>query len=117
VSRLPLFLAATLLATPAAAAGAIAYSPQTGGYGVAWRGADAAAAGTEAQGSCATFGGGCVVATAFEEGCGALARGAAEGVWGAASAATPAEAEARAQAACAERGEGCRIEASLCADR
>ena len=108
--------AAALAAAPALAAGAIAYSPETGGWGIS-EAASRAAAESEAREGCAAFGGGCVSAVSFEGVCGALARGGSAAIWGAAAAEALVEAEAEARARCARLGGGCSVAVSLCADR
>jgi len=96
--------------------GAIAYSAQTGGYGIGWKAAARAGAERDAMAACAGYGAGCAVTLAFENACGALATGRT----GAATAAAPRlrDAETKARAACRKLdAEGCEIEVSFCSNR
>jgi serine/threonine-protein kinase len=106
-------------ATPAFADfGAIAYSAQTGGYGVGWKAVARAEAERMATDACAAFGRGCAVTASFEDACGALAVGSSRVLHAAASAPRLADAEARALAACRRLNDaGCEIEVSFCSNR
>jgi hypothetical protein len=106
-----------LAAAPALAEfGAIAYSAQTGGYGIGWKAGAREQAESDAMAGCVGYGRGCAVTLAFENACGALAKGGAQ----AAAAAAPRlrDAENRARAACQKlNAAGCEIEVSFCSNR
>jgi len=96
--------------------GAIAWSAQTGGYGIGWKAAAKAEAERDAMAACAGYGRGCAVTLTFENACGALAAGKSA----AASAAAPRlrDAETKARAACRKLdAQGCEIEVSFCSNR
>jgi hypothetical protein len=106
-------------ATPALADfGAIAYSAQTGGYGIGWKAGARVEAARMASDACAAYGDGCAVLASFEDGCGALALGAARTTYAAASAPRLSDAEARALESCRRLNDaGCEIEVSFCSNR
>jgi hypothetical protein len=107
----------TVLAGPVLAdAAAIAYDPDTGVFGAAWRSSSTDVAKAQATAECAGYGGDCAATLAFADGCGALASGAVGHA--ARPGSTVASAEAAALAACArvDRG-GCAIVVSFCSDR
>jgi hypothetical protein len=108
-----------LVATPALADfGAIAYSAETGGYGIGWKSVSRVEAARLATDACAGFGGGCAVTLAFENACGALAVGRSPMIHASAASQALADAEARALDACRRLNDaGCEIEVSFCSNR
>ncbi len=106
-----------LVSTPALADfGAIAYSAQTGGYGIGWKADARDQAERDAMAGCAGYGRGCAVTLSFENACGALAAGG--GMAATAAASRLKDAEDRARAACLKLNTaGCEIEVSFCSNR
>jgi Tfp pilus tip-associated adhesin PilY1 len=106
-------------ATPALADfGAIAYSAETGGYGIGWKVAARGEAEHMAVDACAAYGRGCAVAASFEDACGALAVGRAYTIRATATGPRLSDAEARALSACRRLNDaGCEIEVSFCSNR
>ncbi len=95
--------------------GAIAYSPDTGGYGYSYDYRSRGEAESRALGECQARSYGCVVAIWFQNACGAVAAG--PNGWGSGWGSSQRRADLEAINVCNQYSGGCTIQVQVCTSR
>ena len=95
--------------------GAIAYSPDTGGYGYSYDYRSQSEAESRALGECLSRTYGCVVAIWFQNACGAVAAG--PNGWGTGWGSSQARADFEAISVCSQNSRGCVVQVQVCTSR